>query len=475
VTTLPRLGSVLLALSFAACSQPNIEKRGTGGKQGNTGGQSGGGAGGHGGRGSSDGPNFGVEYPDGGPGGSGDPGDGQTCAGDLYEANLVPLDLLLLLDISGSMEEAAGMQSKWAAMHDALDAFIKDPKSNGLGVGLETFPPTSKTCAKDTECGTGGHCEEKGVCSPADAVARTEQACDAAKMKTCDNMESCTKYGICAKSGLRCVGTCPGGDACGPRPKFCVVASSACPPEQYATPIVAVADLPGAQPKLAAAMAGIVPQGTTPTTPAVTGALQYLRTRAMANPTRKEVLVMATDGLPTECTNNSIPAAAAVLGAANMAMPGISTYVIGIFAEAQRDRSKDALGQLATAGGTGEPFILTTGDDLTGQFLAKLNQIRGAELGCEFAIPKPMGNATLDFDQLNVRVSSGGADGGTDENVGYVANAMACDMARGGWYYDADPKTAQPTRVLLCEASCKKVQMKGVKVALQVGCKTVIN
>ena len=44
-------------------------------------------------------------------------------------------------------------------------------------------------------------------------------------------------------------------------------------------------------------LAATVPQGGTPTTPAVQGALNHLRARAMANADRKPVLVLATDGL----------------------------------------------------------------------------------------------------------------------------------------------------------------------------------
>src|SRR6185295_10237611 len=176
----------------------------------------------------------------------------------------------------------------------------------GLGVGMLTFPPPSKKCASAADC-AGGYCEEKGVCGAPASVATTEPGCNDNGIE-CTNLAECTKYGICAKSGLRCVGTCAGGEACNPRPKFCVVPNAGCAPGLYETPVVPVADLPGAAPALEAALKDIVPQGTTPTTPAVTGALNHLRARAMANPDRKQVLVLATDGMPTECVpNNTLP------------------------------------------------------------------------------------------------------------------------------------------------------------------------
>jgi hypothetical protein len=222
-------------------------------------------------------------------------------------------------------------------------------------------------------------------------------------------------------------------------------------------------------------MAGIVPQGATPTTQAVTGALAQLRMRAMSNPDRKPVLVMATDGLPSspDClTDNTINAASQQLSAASIGTPSIPTYVIGIFGANQSAQSMTQLGQLATAGGTGMPFLLTTGGtDLRQQFLDKLNTIRGTALGCEFAIPKPAMGANLDFNQVNVRVKAGM----TTEDLGYTKNAAGCDPVKGGWYYDTDPAVADPTRILLCDASCKKVQMTaGVSVDLRLGCKTIV-
>jgi hypothetical protein len=193
--------------------------------------------------------------------------------------------------------------------------------------------------------------------------------------------------------------------------------------------------------------------------------------RATANANRKQVLVLATDGLPTECQPNSVQTAATALAGGQMGMPGIATYVIGIFGSNQIDRSRPSLDTLATAGGTGMPFVLATGNDLSQRFLDAINQIRGAALGCAFAIPKPNAGNNLDYDRLNVRIKSAAGL----EDVIYVNDAASCDPARGGWYYDADPKTAEPTRVLLCDASCKKVKM-GVQVSvdLRVGCRTII-
>jgi hypothetical protein len=463
----------LLLAAGLACAQPAIESAGgKGGPKGGGGdGDGGSGGGNNGGSGAPKPPV--TNYGDGGVSDAPPPnplGEGNSCAGELHEAKPVPVDLLLLLDISGSMEESAGTQSKWTAMRDALVTFVKDPMSAGLGVGMETFPPPSKKCTANGDCGAG-YCEEKGVCNEPQFVATTEPGCNDNGVE-CTNLLPCTKYGICAKSGLRCTGTmCAMGEACSPRPKFCVVANAGCMPAAYEMPIVGVADLPGAVPMLETALAGIVPQGTTPTTPAVTGALTYLRGRATAHPDRKQVLVLATDGMPTECgLTNSVFQAAMTLQTAQTAMPSIVTYVIGIFGSNQITRAQPNLEQLATAGGTMMPFTLTTGNDLSQRFLTAINQIRGAALACEFTIPKPKMGDMLDFNKVNVRVTTAAGP----EDLFYVGSAASCDATKGGWYYDIDPKMGTPTRVLLCDATCKKVKMSGTSIDLRVGCKTIV-
>ena len=55
-----------------------------------------------------------------------------------------PRRVVLLVDVSGSMDELSGTQSKWQLSRAALGAFVKDPGSTGLGVGLSFFPSKTK-------------------------------------------------------------------------------------------------------------------------------------------------------------------------------------------------------------------------------------------------------------------------------------------------------------------------------------------
>jgi len=457
--------TALCLLSLAACQPPQLES-----------------ASGQGGRGAPEAtggskgtsPDFQVSFADAGAEAAAPAStDDKSCAGELHEGKLVPVDLLLLLDTSGSMEDNAGGKSKWRSVRDALETFLADPMSAGLGVGLMTFPVAGKLCQKDSECGGGKEfCGRKGACGPPANVANVEAACYAVSPKCIDGMP-CTPFGLCAVSGLRCaeVGQpCKGGltgDTCLARPRMCTdYREAGCAGELYRTPNVPIAELPAAAADLQRTLAAVIPEGATPTTAAVQGALDHLRGRAPGG--HKQVLVLATDGLPSNCaTTNTVDSAAAVLAAAQ---PDISTHVIGVFSAAQLDRARPALEQLATAGGTGAPFILMTGSDLTQRFTEAINQIRGAAAGCEFTIPTPA-SGNIDYDRVNVRISTTGVD----QDLAYVGSADRCDPTRGGWYYDVDPRQGTPTRVLICEATCRKVKVTvGLSVGLRYGCKTIV-
>lgn len=91
----------------------------------------------------------------GGPGTAGGSGGEMSCASESQEARALPTDLLILLDQSGSMTLEG---DRWDPTTLALKTFITNPKSSGLGVGLQYFPlGASKT-------------EDPAICVPANYV-----------------------------------------------------------------------------------------------------------------------------------------------------------------------------------------------------------------------------------------------------------------------------------------------------------------
>ena len=62
--------------------------------------------------------------------------DATACVSASAAAELIPLDMLILLDRSGSMDDSV----KWPGATTALKAFVNDPASTGVNVGITYFP-----------------------------------------------------------------------------------------------------------------------------------------------------------------------------------------------------------------------------------------------------------------------------------------------------------------------------------------------
>jgi len=418
-------------------------------------------------------------YPDTAP-----TGKDEKCAAESQAAKQVPVDLLLLVDRSGSMTyKTPGGKSKWELAQDALVAFVKDGKSAGMGVGLQYFP-LLKTCQSDAECtasifGNGSCMEAKGCATAAGVVMNPTLSC-ANRPTICPTGTTCVSLGRCAETGTICTnlnGNCMGGTAanrCTATPRTCRDGLTAmCQVADYERLAVPIADLPMAAPGLTLSLMSTTPSGGTPTDPAVEAALGQLRMRAMTNPGRHEALVLVTDGQPNSCNAMPIPLITRLIGEAKMGMPSIPTYAIGVFTPDEVMDGQMTLQEWSTAGGTGMPFILTAGDDLTQKLLDALNAIRGSALPCEYMIPMPaMGS--LDYGKVNVHVTGSGV-GPMGQDLGYVTDASKCDPVKGGWHYDVNPTTGTPTRVIMCEATCKKFKMDSTaNIELRFGCQTVV-
>src|SRR4029078_12078984 len=99
------------------------------------------------------------------------------------------------------------------------------------------------------------------------------------------------------------------------------------------------------------------------------------------------VAVLATDGLPTECSPTDITSIATIASTGVNQAPSIKTFVIGVFKKTDTGALTN-LNTLAKSGGTPSASIVdtTTGSGTT-QFIAALQQIQGQTVGCEFKMP----------------------------------------------------------------------------------------
>ncbi|MBK7578814.1 MAG: hypothetical protein IPI67_01295 [Myxococcales bacterium] len=307
------LGSVVVSLYVAACS-------GASGGGGNGGSGNGSGAGGAGG------------ISAGGSGGINLDGGGGTgaltgCAKETFGGELVPVDMFLMFDRSGSMKDSG----KWGAVTSAVNQFVALPGLDKLGMGLGLFPtpasgPIPGACASDLDCGF---------------------------------------YGPCLPVFNACNGSLAGNDSC--------VSTD------YQKPTVGIEPFPGVGPKITAALAAAKPEGaSTPAAPALEGAIDYATIWAQQHTDRVTVVILATDGEPNNCTPNSVQDVADHAQEGLTQTPSIKTFVVGV-------GDLTVLNQVAAAGGTDKAIIVSAGNAAK-EFLDALNKIRGA-VGCQYLIP----------------------------------------------------------------------------------------
>ena len=327
------------------------------------------------------------------------------CAAETFPGQLVPLDLYVMLDRSSSMKDS----SKWSNVVAALNTFIGDKSSAGIGVGLQYFPT------------------KPAVPVPA----------------TCP----CGAYGPCL--GAFCGGTLSPDDSC--------VATD------YANPALGIGVLPGAAGALQGSLGATEAKGSsTPSQPAMEGAVIYASDWAKANPSHLTFVLFASDGEPTNCTTNSINGTAAAAAAAAADVPPVKTFVIGV------GKKLTNLNKIAAAGGTEKAYLVDSGKNTTQEFIDALNEIRSAGQ-CKFQIPVP-DVGTPDFGKVNVTLVDPN-DPTQKKELKYVTNAAGCDPVEGGWYYD-DPN--DPKVIELCPASCDHIMLTDWDVKVILGCKTIV-
>lgn len=369
---------------------------GAGGASGAGAGGAGGGSAGSGGAGAGGAGGVAVDA------GDGSAPDSGPCVPVTVPLTSAPLDMFVMLDQSGSMDDGL----KWDTAVAGLTAFVQDPQSTGIGIGIQYFalPPSSAvTCP--TTCTTSADSAD------------------------------------CAACGGICMGTtCLGGSNI-----------DSCDAVDYAKAEVPIAPLPGNAQSIIDSLGKHSPTTGTPTSAALQGAITYAQQWEAALPTHRTVVAFVTDGDPQEC-DTSVANIAAIAAQGLAAKPGIATFVVGL-----PGATKANLDAWASAGGTKASYPANDGPS----FVQAMNSIRAAAKPCGFAIPTLGG--VFDPNKVNVELTPSGAPA---KALPSVSSGTAC--AGDGWFYDAPMNpTAVVLCPLSCQAY--KVD-PGAKLAMKLGC-----
>ena len=403
-------------------------------------------------------------------------GDDDTCAAEVHGAQRVPVDIHVMLDISGSMlDPTASGVTKWDATRQALADFVESPASAGLGVGIQYFPLLSadvpSQCTSSADCGNFGPCVLKTCTNslPSVVACDTDADCGAGScipLGSCPNSrELCVDIGIDFPCGFDLFNLF---DQCEPLTRSTCDRAN-CDPMSYREAAVPIAPLPKNSAILVRSIDRQSPAGGTPTSLALAGALDYAKNYAESNAGHTVAVVFATDGLPTDCGSTDIADISDIAASAFAASPSIRTYVVGVFGPEDEEAPAN-LDAIARAGGTDRAFMVDTSQNVTASLTEALDSIRGATLACEFRIP-PSSGASLDFNKVNVAVT----DAATTD-LFYVRDVDDCDPKSGGWYYNTDPKDGtSPTQISLCPATCDALSAApDASVEIRLGCQTVV-
>lgn len=226
-----------------------------------------------------------------------------------------------------------------------------------------------------------------------------------------------------------------------------------CPASDYAAPQVSMTALPNTT--FGQVLDAQLPEGGTPTKPALEGVIGYAQQLAQGQAKDGKVaIVVVTDGLPEGCSGNSTSSVKQLAASVAAQIP---TYVIGV------GNALANLDEIASGGGTSKALIVADQNptQIQADFQKAIQTIKTNALSCDYKIPAPPTGETLDIGKVNVVYKNGA----TNETLQYNQSCAGGT----GWKYD---NATNPTRILMCDGSCATLKTKPGAVDVLFGCKT---
>jgi hypothetical protein len=237
-----------------------------------------------------------------------------------------------------------------------------------------------------------------------------------------------------------------------------------CDVNTYATPEVEIGPVDSAGPEIIDAIESNQPNALTPTLPALQGAILHAQAWASKHPGRATVVVLVTDGYPTQCQSPiSIQDIQNVAAQGFASSPPVRTFVIGLSAGFNLDG-------IAREGGTNKAYLVDAANsEVVDGLVTAFGNITGSKSTCRFEVPKPRNpeDEAVDPDKVQLRYTP--ATGGTQQ-IPRLGSAADCDGSpNGGWFYD-DPATH--STISVCPCTCSN--FGAGKIELVTGCTPII-
>jgi hypothetical protein len=232
----------------------------------------------------------------------------------------------------------------------------------------------------------------------------------------------------------------------------------------------------------------IVPQGGTPTLPALQGTITYMGSLAQTYPDSKSAIVLITDGEPSfycaggngnntcndcsdltnGCTTDptqcvSPDTEVEMITSVIQNAPKQSIHVVGV-GPALTDTTFNAWADASGNGGVDLRSL--DGPAAALKLMDTLQSIRTSSIKCDFDVPLPPNNETIETTKTYVYYTPGSGNGYYLQQTSDGTSATCVDDK--GWYFDS---LIQPKKINLCGTTCDALQ-KDAKGNLEVnfGC-----